>query len=177
MNDFIPGFDGVMMKDVHSEDDQLNLLTEWSIHRYEDERAYLKRDPYKVSEFKPNLLLNEGITNIFNLIALTGGTKWDNANAYLGVGDGTALEAPTQTGLQGANKTYKKVDSGYPSVSDQTITWQATFGPTEGNHGWKEFTLANGNSDSATNLNRKTSDQGTKVSGQVWELRMSLTLG
>jgi len=36
--------------------------------------------------------------------------------------------------------------------------------------------VANGNSDSAVNLNRKVSSQGTKISGQIWELTLEITL-
>ena len=36
----------------------------------------------------------------------------------------------------------------------QTVTWRAVFGTSVGNFAWQEFTVANGNSDTAKNLNR-----------------------
>lgn len=128
-------------------------------------------------EFEGNIILNEGFELLLDIIAGldTTSNKWDSSNAYIGVGDGTTAEDETQTGLQGANKTYKGMDSGYPQRSGQTLEFRATFGGTEANHDWKEFTVANGNSDDATNLNRKVEDKGTKSSGETWTCRLQIT--
>jgi hypothetical protein len=50
------------------------------------------------------------------------------------------------------------------------------FSGSEANYAWNEFTVANGNSDSAKNLNRLVSAQGTKTSGQVWQVDVEITL-
>jgi len=151
--------------------------TEWTIRKFRNEEEWRKNRPYAVSTIKHNCLLNEGINELWTLVCSSSGTKFDNANAYLGVGDGTTSESATQTGLQGTNKLYKAVDTGYPTYgSDQKATWRATFQGDEANFSWQEFTVANGNSDTADNLNRKVSDQGTKTSGQVWELTLEITL-
>lgn len=129
--------------------------------------------------FKGNLLLNEGINELWTIVAsASSGTKFDNSNAYLGVGDDTTTESASQTGLQAlSNKLYKAMDTGYPTYgTSQQATWRSTFGSAEANFNWREFTVANGNSDSADNLNRKVSDQGTKASGQTWELSLTITL-
>lgn len=157
------------------EKDEIRIEPKWKIRRFDDEHALKKDDPYKVSEFKPNLLLNEGITEMLTIIASSSGTKWDNANAYLGVGDGTTAESASQTGLQGTNKFYKRMYTGFPQISGQRVTWMSQFTGTEANFNWREFTVANGNSDSAKNLNRKVSNQGTKASGQIWELTLQMT--
>jgi len=129
--------------------------------------------------FKGNLLLNEGINELCTILAsASSGTKFDNTNAYLGVGDDTTTESASQTGLQAAvNKLYKVMDTGYPTYgTSQQIVWRSTFGSAEANFDWREFTVANGSSDAADNLNRKVSSQGTKASGQVWEVSMTITL-
>lgn len=68
------------------------------------------------------------------------------------------------------------MEPGYPSRSAQTVTWRAVFGTSTGNFAWQEFTVANGNSDAADNLNRVVSNQGTKASGQTWTVDVSITL-
>jgi hypothetical protein len=124
-----------------------------------------------------NVFLNEGINFIWLAVTgATGLTYFDGSHAYIGVGDGTAAEDPSQTGLQGTNKYYKLVDSGYPQVSGNAVTFRATFGPEEGNFSWREWSVANGNSDAAVNLNRKVQDMGTKASGTTWTIEVQLQI-
>jgi len=83
----------------------------------------------------------------------------------------------TQTALQAAtNKLYKAMEATFPIRASQTVTWRIVCGSTDANFAWNEFTVANGNSDAADNLNRKVSAQGTKAAGQTWTLDLSLTL-
>lgn len=127
---------------------------------------------------KGNLFLAEGINYIWT--AMCGGafTPFDNTHAYLGVGDGTASESYDQTGLQGTNKYYKGMDTGYPTYgSARKATFRATFGGDEANFAWNEWTVANGNSDAAINLNRKVESLGTKSSGSTWILTVELIIG
>lgn len=49
--------------------------------------------------FKENVLLNTGINELFRLICSTAGTRFDAANAQLGVGTSTTAEAAAQTSL------------------------------------------------------------------------------
>lgn len=150
----------------------------WVIRKFIDEESYLSNKPYGVVVMQPNVLLNEGVNELFTILCSSGGTKFDNANAHLGVGDGFTPADPAQTGLLGANKLYKGMDTGFPTFGTlQKATWRATFGGSEANFAWREFTVANGSDDGAVNLNRLVSDQGVKVSGQVWELSLSITLG
>lgn len=102
-------------------------------------------------------------------------TKWDNTNARLGVGDDATAPSATQTGLLGTNKAFKGMDSGYPSRSAQTAEWRATFGSTEGNFAWEEYTVVNAADDTGDNLNRTTSSKGTKASGETWTLSLKIT--
>jgi len=124
-----------------------------------------------------NILLNEGINLLWTLACGGSGTPWNAANAYIGVGDGTAAEEATQTGLQGTNRQYKAMDAGYPTYgSNQQARWQATFAGNEANFTWNEITVANGSSDAAVNLNRKVQNLGTKASGTTWIAQLTITL-
>lgn len=125
-----------------------------------------------------NLLLNEGINEAWNLICAAGGTTaYNNANAQLGVGDSTTAAAATQTDLQAAtNKLYKGMEAGFPtSGSTQKATWKSSFGSSEANFAWQEFSLRNG-ATADKNLNRKVQAEGTKTSGQTWTLTLDITL-
>lgn len=131
---------------------------------------------YEVAEIDGNCLLNEGITEMWNLITGKGGVAFSNANAFIGVGSGTAAESPTQTGLQGTSKKYVKLDSSYPIIEGQTVKFQATFGPDDGNFEWQEITVANGSSDTAINLNRAVGDLGRKAQGTTWLAHLEVKL-
>lgn len=133
---------------------------------------------YDVACFDGNILLNEGIDELWDLGTGTGSpTAWNNANARLGVGDSSAAESASQTGLQAAsNKTYKGMNSGYPTAATQKGTWQADFTGAEANYAWNEFTVSNAADDTGKNLNRRVSAQGTKTSGQIWTLTLDITL-
>ena len=56
-------------------------------------------------------------------------------------------------------------------------TFRSTFGDTEANFAWNEWTVANGSDDSATNLNRKVESLGTKSSGSTWIITVELSIG
>ena len=97
-------------------------------------------------------------------------TALNNANARIGVGDSSTAAAATQTGLQAStNKTYQAMDSTFPTYgTSQQIVFRATFAAGSANYAWKEFTVDNG----TTTLNRLVSTQGTKTSGQSWQLSL-----
>jgi hypothetical protein len=130
-----------------------------------------------VEEWNANVALNEGLQGLIDIICGLGSpTKWDNSNARLGVGDSNTAEAASQTGLQAAtNKTFKAMDSGYPQRSGQTAEWRATFGSSDANYAWEEYTVVNAADDAGVNLNRKVSSKGTKASGETWTLSLQIT--
>ena len=157
--------------------DTLHYKSVWKLEKYSSDRDLAAGKPAEILEFEGNLLLNEGIAELFDLAITTGATKFDNTNSYLGVGDSATAENATQTGLQAStNKLYKAMDATYPSRASQTVSWRATFGTSEANFVWNEATVANGNSDAAKNLNRKVQAMGTKASGTTWVLTLSITL-
>lgn len=134
-------------------------------------------EPYERLESRGNLALNEGLNYIWERVCAGTGAALDAANAHIGVGDGTAAATADQTGLQGTNKLYKGMDSGYPiHGTDQKVTLKATFGTDEANFAWEEWSIANGGSDAAVNLNRKVESMGVKPSGEVWTITCVLTL-
>ena len=149
----------------------------WTVTKFENDAAFERGEHYEKNIIEGNLLLNEGITEFLALIAGTGGTAFSNANAKLGVGDSTTAAAATQTALQAAtNKLYKAMETSYPSVSGQAIAFRSVFGTSEANFAWEEFSVMNGADETtAKNLNRKVSAQGTKASGQTWQLDLTIT--
>lgn len=160
--------------------EQLHWDVDWKVIKYASEADRLADKPYAVEKFKGNLLLNEGINNLMKLIvaSATAGAPWDGAHAYIGVGDSSTAAAATQTGLQAStNKAYVAVDANYPAdPAAQSATWRATFDSDTANFAWNEFTVANGNSDAASNLNRKVQSCGTKVAGLSWVVEMTVTI-
>jgi hypothetical protein len=126
-----------------------------------------------------NLCLNTGIQSFEGYLAGISTPSphvWSNAYAYLGVGDSTTAAVATQADLQAStNKTYVGMNASYPSQSNQTLTWQASFGSGSANYAWNEFVVTNSAGTGGTCLNRLVSAQGTKTSGQTWVLSLSIT--
>jgi len=142
-----------------------------------DKLAEMFRDRLEeVKEVRGNVFLNEGINYIWRLVKGESGLTPFGSNSCIGVGDGTTAADPSQTGLTGTNKYYKQVDSGYPTVQGTSIIFQATFGGTEANYSWNEWTVANGCGDIYVNINRKVEPLGTKASGATWILQVQLTI-
>jgi len=133
---------------------------------------------YEKKRVLGNLFLEEGINLIWTAICGGSFTPFDSANAHIGVGDGTVSADYSQTGLQGTNVYYKGMDTGYPTYgSDRKATFRSTFGGDEANYTWNEWTVANGNSNDAVNLNRKVESLGTKSSGSTWIMTVELSIG
>ena len=132
-------------------------------------------DPEVVVTFKGNLFLNIGIQNLWALgCATSAPTACSNAAGRIGVGDSATAAAATQTGLQaGSNKTYKAMNSTYPSISGQTMSFQSDFLTADANYVWNEWTVDNGNP--AQSLNRLVQSLGTKTTG-TWTLTAQLTI-
>lgn len=167
VNDEVSMMAGVGIKE------KLNWHPKWTIEKYNG-----NMELYETEEIEGNLALNEGISELLKLLIGDGtASAFNNSNAHIGVGDGTTATSATQTGLVGTNKTYAPMDATYPQITGQTILFRSTFGPSAGNHNWREFTIANGNSDAAKNLNRKVeSALRTKVSPDTWIVQLSITI-
>lgn len=121
-------------------------------------------------------LTNAGCNIIAALITGASNALFNNANARIGVGDSDAAFSASQTDLQASsNKVRKGMDSGYPQVNGNKITFRATFGPSDANFAWKEWGVFNAAS-GGTMLNRVVEYNGTKVSGQTWVFQVTLTI-
>lgn len=149
----------------------------WTVTKFADNEAFTRCEHFEKNVIEGNLLLNEGITEFLNLLVGGSATAFSNSNAKLGVGDSTAAAAATQTALQATtNKLYKAMESGYPAVTNQSVNFRSVFGASEANFAWEEFSVMNGTDETtAKNLNRKVSSQGTKASGQTWQLDLTIT--
>lgn len=111
-----------------------------------------------------------------SLSAGAGGTAFNNANSYIGVGDSSTAFAATQTDLQAAsNKLRKAMDATYPQVAANVLTFRSTFATGDANFAWQEWGVFNAAA-AGTMMNRKVESLGTKTSSQSWQLTVTITL-
>ncbi len=160
-----------------------NWLCRFRLSKYqEDIEPYRGREdnfhrlfsPVEVIEGEGNCLLNSGIDEMWNLVTGDSANHFTNAAAQIGVGDSNTAATATQTDLQAAtNKTYKGMESGYPTSTTQKATFKASFGSGDANYAWNEWVVKQ--SSSAVCLNRKVESLGTK-SGGTWTLEVNITL-
>lgn len=121
-------------------------------------------------------LTNAGRNLIATAIVGAAYTAYNNANAFLGVGDSTAVFAATQTDLQAStNKLRVGMDATYPLQAVNVLTFRSTFSTSQANYAWEEWGVFNAAS-SGTMLNRKVEALGTKTSVQTWQLTVDITL-
>jgi hypothetical protein len=146
-------------------------------YRGQEDEFHQLFQPYEVIEGEGNCLLNTGIDEIWDLVtgAVSGASHiFDNAAAQIGVGDSNTAADATQTDLQAAtNKTYKGMESGYPTSASQKATFKASFGSSEANYAWEEWVVKQ--STSSICLNRKVESLGTKSTG-TWTLEVEISL-
>ena len=163
--------------------ERANWLCHYKLSKYhQDIEPYRGREdqfhqlfkPYQIIEGEGNCLLNSGIDEMWDLIVGGSSNHFDNTNAQIGVGDSSTAADATQTDLQAAtNKTYKGMETGYPTSTSQKATFKSSFGDSEANYIWNEWVVKQ--STSAKCLNRKVENLGTKTSG-TWTLEVSITL-
>jgi hypothetical protein len=103
-------------------------------------------------------------------------TEFNNANAYLGVGDSSTAFTATQTDLQAAtNKLRKAMDATYPSRATNALTFKSTFATGDANFAWQEWGVFNA-SVAGLMMNRKVESLGTKTSAQSWAFTVTNTI-
>jgi hypothetical protein len=137
----------------------------------------MKEELIGIEEWDDNVALNTGITELLNIITGNGSPiKWDHADSSLGVGDSATGEGAGDTNLKASsNKKYNAMDTNYPTVSNQTATWQSTFATGDANYAWQEYVICNKTDGTGVCLNRKTASKGTKASGETWTLQVTIT--
>ena len=128
-----------------------------------------------------NLMVNGGITAMLNLLCGIAATNYSATNARICIGDGNG-SVPTPTAADATltantNRYNKQVSS--VSVSGQTATWVATFGPTVANFTWNEWGIDSGGGDGSGAasglLNHKGVYLGAKVSGTTATVTVTIT--
>lgn len=164
----------------------------WKIEKWhsDDPDAPLTSAPDEVVTHKGNLLMYGGASCIWQTLIGNGTassgqtlTYFNNAQAAIGVGDSSTAAAATQTDLQAStNKLRKGMVSSYPTHTDgatsgaAVITFQSSFGSSEGNYAWAEVAVFNSSSAGIGRmLNRLVQSLGTK-SGGTWSVSCAITL-
>jgi hypothetical protein len=181
------GADGARAAGAIAVADRVRYRTAWKISRWASEedrrtnRTYTEEEALRLfgapqhTEIDGNVLLNEGINELWTIVCSSSGTKYDNSNAQLGTGTSSAGEDAAHTDLQ-AGGVWKGMMTSYPTYgTSQQAVWKSEYTSGEANQAWNEFSVRNGSS-ANKNLNRKVSAQGTKVAGQLWELTLTITL-
>jgi hypothetical protein len=169
----------------------LRCKTKFQIRRFKDGTAFEAGTPTPVidetgkrlravSTFRANLGLREGIEEAWKLIIGGTATAFNTSNAQTGVGESSTAAADTDTDLLGSTKTYKAMDTSYPQIKGtgadvKVMVFKSTYGSSDANNAWNEFIVRNG-ATGLKDLIRKVSAQGTKVSGQTWELTIEITI-
>ena len=106
-------------------------------------------------------------------------TFFTNANARIGVGDSGASATPSdiagQTDLQGSNKARVGMESTYPQIATNALTFRSEYGTAVGNFDWEEWGVFNAASEGVM-LNRKVESLGTKAAGSTWVLTVTVTV-
>lgn len=156
---------------------------EWFITKYKNEADYKVGKFYERVRFGGNILVNEGLNWILTILATDAktGTPYGNADANLIVGTGTPVgtaapaEGATNTEATFTNPAKKGMMNSFPTYGTaQKIIWKSSYGADDANQSWQEFGVLNAASGGKL-LNRKLSNQSTKVSPQVWELELQIT--
>lgn len=127
---------------------------------------------------------------------------FNNTNTKVGIGTQTTAAAQSDLDLNsGGTRTRLAMVSGFPkikndtyvdaagatiTVSDRQFVVSGIAGTSDANNAWQEFTISNGGAATGiieatpgqafTILDRFVSNQGTKVSGQIWQVWITVTL-
>ena len=121
-------------------------------------------------------LTNAGRNDFAAVIIGDAITDFDNANAYIGVGDSTDAFDKTETDLQAAtNKFRQGMEATYPTRATNVLTFRSLFATGDANFAWEEWAVFNASS-AGTMLNRKVESLGTKTSAQSWQFTVTLTV-
>lgn len=90
----------------------------------------------------------------------------------VGVGNSSAAEDTSYTGLQGTSTFIKGIDTASLEAVDNVIKLSCTFSADEANFEWLEYGVFL----DTVMLSRKPKNNGTKRDGQTWVINIELTL-
>lgn len=103
-------------------------------------------------------------------------TKFNNANAALGVGSGTTAFSAAHTDLQGASKFRKGMDATYPQRTANVVVFKSSFATSEANFAWEEVGTFNTSTLAAGEmLSRVVTTLGSKTAAASWVLTHTMT--
>jgi len=134
---------------------------------------------HAIKSWKPgwlNLMLNEGIDEIFDLITETNAVDYyTNTLARGGVGDSTTAAMATDTGLIGGSSAFQAMEGGFPNLATaQRVDFKSSFASGLAEFAWEEFTIDNAAGPNA-NLQRLVTPKGTKSTGETWTMEIQIT--
>jgi len=137
------------------------------------EYAKIKYRKYLLGEYvkRGNIILDGGATAILQLLTGAPGVNpYNNANAQICISNNNSAPSPSQTDLGGTQSVCLPMNSGYPTVSGNTATFQATASTSQANFCWYMWGLFNG----ATYLNAVQVNMGTKTDVETWTITVKL---
>jgi hypothetical protein len=156
---------------------RLNLKTKIIVRKFESAEMLALGKPYEVGEHLGNVGCNSGIQVLWDVaigkLLLSAG--YHSGVAQVGVGTCSGVAAATDAGLW-SGTAYIGMDASYPIRSGNACAWQGTFPAEIGNAAWNEFVVTRGSGFGAVPLIHSVSAQGTKLSGQQWQLSIQVNM-
>ncbi len=151
--------------------ENIKWLPKWKITKYNKGET----TPYEVKDIVGNALTAAGMNEIWKLVC--GDTVDDFGTApVLIVGTGTGAETEADNEATFTAGVKQGMEGGYPTFgTNKKATWRASFDGDTANQAWQEFGLLSKETGGVL-MNRKTSDQGSKTLGQVWDLELMIEL-
>ncbi len=123
-------------------------------------------------EIGGNVFLIAGINFLWNCLVYGSCSPPFGSQAQICVGNGTTPVSSSQTGLTGSQTFCQTQDPGYPVVSQNQVTFEATYNPNQANFCWNEWGVSNGQ----VFLNRAQVSLGTKSYPYTWVFQVILTI-
>jgi hypothetical protein len=156
--------------------ERMTLQGVWVVEKYEDERAFRARRPYEIGKPFKNIMVTVGLQALGRLLTNQGAvTPFSNANAHIGVGNGTGAVAVGDTDLSGASKLRNPMVATYPTDPTGGVwVFRSDFASGDANFAWEEFGVFNAAA-AGIMLNHALSTQGTKTAGQIWTATATIT--
>lgn len=131
--------------------------------------------PFEVTKPAHNLLMTNGVNQLWQIVTGQGGTLFNGTNAYIGVGDSTTTANANQTDLQAATNKLRKQVASAPTISSNVVTFTASFATSDANFSWAEVGVFNASS-GGTMLNRFVTSLGTKTTSASWSVNVAVTI-
>lgn len=183
------GKESVLIAEFKTLKERINHGSVWKITRHNSEEDKERKRIYvpglalemfggqpQFDVFHGNLLVNEGINEMWTVLCSASGNEWNNADAVLIVGTGSGAAAAGDTEATFTAGVKVAMEAGFPTYgTSQKASWKSSYGSSAANQAWNEFGCLN-NTTSGDLMNRKISAEGTKTAGQTWDLTLEITL-